>query len=55
MNLIYFIDAMMYITKITRILNNEKGNALLIGLGGSGRTSLTNISSFLRYLKNFPI
>ena len=51
MNLIYFIDAMMYITKITRILNNEKGNALLIGLGGSGRTS----SSFLRYLKNFSI
>jgi dynein heavy chain len=37
MNLIFFNDAIMYIVKITRILNLEKGNALLIGLGGSGR------------------
>ena len=37
MGLIFFYDAMVYIIKITRILNLEKGNALLVGLGGSGR------------------
>ena len=38
MSLIFFNDAMIYIIKIKRILNLEKGNALLIGLGWSGRT-----------------
>ena len=55
MSLIFFNDAMIYIIKITRILSLEKGNALLIGLGGSGRTSLTNISAFLRDLNIFSI
>ena len=50
MNLIFFNEAVSYICKITRILKTERGNALLIGLGGSGRNSLTNLSAFIRGL-----
>ena len=55
MNLIFFTEAISYILKITRILSFQKGNAILIGLGGSGRTSLTKISAFLRDLNNYQI
>ena len=55
MNLIFFNEAISYILKISRILSLQRGNAVLIGLGGSGRTSLTKISSFLKDLNNFAI
>ena len=55
MNLIFFTEAFNTIAKITRILNLERGNALLIGLGGTGRSSLSKLSGFLRGLKNYNI
>ena len=55
MNLIFFNEAISYILRISRILSFERGNALLIGFGGSGRTSLSKISAFLRDLHNFSV
>lgn len=39
--------AIFHITRITRILSSTYGHALLIGMGGSGRSSLAKLANYI--------
>ncbi|CAD7085089.1 unnamed protein product [Hermetia illucens] len=55
MNLVLFEDCLEHLTRIHRTLRMHRGHVLIAGVGGSGKQSITRLSSFAAECSVFSI
>lgn len=53
MNLVLFMVAIEHVIKIVRVITTTYGHALLVGVGGSGRKSLAQLSSYIAFMSEY--
>lgn len=47
MNLVMFKFAIEHVSRVSRVLQQDNGNVMLVGIGGSGRHSSVKLAAFM--------
>jgi len=55
MPLVMFNDALEHVSRIARVIRQPQGNALLLGVGGSGRQSMTRLATYISGYRLFSV
>jgi len=55
MELVLFNDALEHLLRVNRLMEMPRGSGLLVGVGGSGKQSLTRLSSYMSRSLQFQI
>lgn len=55
MSIVFFQDAVEHIARMCRVLRQPRGNALLVGVGGSGKSSVSRFAAHIGGFECFSI
>ena len=55
MNLAMFLYAVEHVSRAARVLRQEGGHMLCVGVGGSGRQSLSRLAAFICGMETFQV
>jgi dynein heavy chain len=55
MNMVMFYDAVDHLVRLLRVLKFPNAHAMLVGVGGSGKQSITKLATFIASFKLFTI